>query len=207
MNDKIDEKDFLRDEYNNLRQEVGIRIGIRFTIVQIALGAFGTIIGFGFQTNNPSLMLLYPPLAVVLLAIFISNSYETQRIGDYIKNYIEAQVDWKLPENGQKNGGWQTFVSSNQNEGFALAGYLGARSILLLTELFAILAAIFTKPEATFFATPLGISKPAPDARVNVLLVIALICFLLTLIMTIFISDLVPKLIETVKRLSTKTDS
>ncbi len=196
MQDKIAEKDFLRDEYNNLRQEVGNRIGAKFTILQIALGAFGTIIGFGFQTNNASLMLLYPPLALILLGIYISNSYETERIEEYIKTHIEPLVEWQLLVDGKNNVGWQTFLSSHKVGKNQTAGYISSRSVFLFTELFAIVAAVFTKPEATFFAGWLGIFKPVLDARVNALLVIAIISFFLSLLVTIFVSALGASLLK-----------
>ncbi len=204
MNDKIAEKDFLRDEYNNLRQEVGNRVNAKFTLLQIALGAFGTIVGFGFQTNNLSLMLLYPPLGFILFSIYVSNSFDTERIGEYIQLHIEPQVEWKILADGQENVGWQTFISIHKNQKTGLAGYISMRSVFLFTELFAIIAAIFTKPEVTFLASWLGILKPTPDVRVNVLLLFAILCFFLSLLVTIFVSALGAKLRNFFRRLTHK---
>ena|SRR2546421_12313620 len=96
------EKELLIAEYSALRDEILKRIELRFQIASLALIALATLIGVGFQNHDAAIILLYPILALFLLSAHISNSFEVQKIEDYIRDHIELKA-------GIDNIGWQHY--------------------------------------------------------------------------------------------------
>ncbi len=122
-------------EYNNLWTERLNRITVRYQIVSFALLALGTILGI----NNPTLLLLYPILALFLLIAYISNSYISHKIEEYIRRKIEVRV-------GRADFGWQHYKGLNKT-GVRLGdlGFLGARSVFFIGEVIALAVGLSLK--------------------------------------------------------------
>jgi hypothetical protein len=122
-------------EYNNLWTERLNRITVRYQIVSIALLALGTILGL----SNPILLLLYPILALFLLTAYVSNSYQSHKIDEYIRRKIEVRV-------GNDNFGWQRSRGWNKTGGILSdLGFLGARSVFFISEVIALAVGLSLK--------------------------------------------------------------
>ena len=129
------EKDLLIAEYCALREEVLKRIELRFQMTSLALVALATLIGVGFQNHDASIILLYPILAVFLLSVHISNSFEIQKMTDYIRDHVELKA-------GIDNIGWQHYRIRPDIDTHKGLAYSGVRATLVASGLVAFVAGL-----------------------------------------------------------------
>ena len=122
-------------EYNNLWTERLNRIGVRYQIISFALIALGTILGI----NNTTLLLLYPVLAFFLLTAYIGNTYQSQKIEEYIRKKIEVRF-------GKADFGWQHYRGLHKKRGITVdLGFLGGRSVFLVAEIISVVVGLSLK--------------------------------------------------------------
>lgn len=144
----IDKDDFLLHEYDSLRTEILQGISTRYTIITITLTAFGA----SFVIQNTILPLLFPVLALVMMNIYIANSYSTRRAADFIKKHIETQVtaDGKYPVSAVHlpNIGWQTHTDGNKSEKELRNRYSAGKAIFFVSSLAASIAGTLFNSQA-----------------------------------------------------------
>ena len=125
-------------EYNALREEIVKHIEIEHQLISLALIAPGTILTIGFQTNNASLIFLYPILGLFLSIVWLANYESVYNLASYIRTHIEANA-------GHNNIGWESTRKSTLPGWNAWSDSLyfyGSRGILIGTELLALLAGL-----------------------------------------------------------------
>ena len=145
----IDKDDFLLHEYDSLRTEILQRISTRYTILTITLTAFGA----AFVIQNIYLPLAFPALALVLMNVYVSNSYGTRKASDFIRNYIEKQV--KIDANEKLSDvGWQTHKDAGKSEKQLENKYSAGKVVFFVSSLVASIAGTIFDIQA------------APDARI-----------------------------------------
>lgn len=121
-------------EYKALRDEILKRKETQHQFASFALIALSTVIAFGLQTKNATLILLYPILAMFLAIAWANQDRSVMLIGAYIRSRIEPKV-------GKDNMGWEHFVYAYYSKAEKRVGslnILAMRGIFLATELLAI---------------------------------------------------------------------
>lgn len=91
-------------EYIVLRSEMERRMEWRNTIVFSLITAAAAILGFGFENNSPHLILLYPPVAAFLAALWAQNDIRIIQLGKYIRQDLEPAIGgmhWQADRNLQ----------------------------------------------------------------------------------------------------------
>jgi hypothetical protein len=99
-------------EYTALSNEILKRIELRQQIVSMTLLFFGTFLGLALTSENKSLLLVYPPIAMFLAVGWSQNDFRIREIGSYIKEFVEKPIGMK----------WRKyFHNKNKHEfGFAI---------------------------------------------------------------------------------------
>src|SRR5438045_9720211 len=69
----ISKSGFLLHEYDALREEIVQRITVRYSIITLALAAFGAIVAFTNTFAGVYLEILYSLLSLLLLLAYIAN--------------------------------------------------------------------------------------------------------------------------------------
>ena len=131
-------RDLVVAEYNSLTTELNSRQSIRYQMIQFALAALAallTVSSVGIQNHLDFLIFAYPALVLVLSIIYTTNSFESRRIKNYIRNRIEIF----LPTIKGEQIGWHTYRKGNKIEGFGTVGNIGAKTIFIVTSVFAVL--------------------------------------------------------------------
>lgn len=92
-------KEFLKEEYNNLKNEIeeNSKITSNLFIANVTITA--TLIGLGLSASTKGLILLTPFIVLIPSVLFIVSKLEsTTRISSYLRIFIESEFD----------GGWHT---------------------------------------------------------------------------------------------------
>ena len=79
-------------EYVALRSEMDRRMEWRNAIVFSLVTAAAAILGFGFDKKSPHLVLLFPPVAAFLAALWAQNDVRIIQIGRYIRQDLEPAI-------------------------------------------------------------------------------------------------------------------
>jgi hypothetical protein len=150
-------------EYDALRAEVLTRIQLMHQVTSLALIVPGTIFAFGFQTQNATLILLYPILALVLALIWSQCDRRSREIGYYIHTRIESRLKDVM--------GWEHFMDSTRtaHKLFDLDALWAAAGVFAGTEVLAILVGI---PISTRFGTLIPLYFLLSTAILSVLLTV-----------------------------------
>lgn len=151
---------FLLSEYNALREEIIKRMELQHQVMFLALPVFGTILGAGIQFRSPSIILLYPIIAVFLAATWAFHNSRIRELGSYIRVRIEARV-------GQTHIGWESYLNEISHPRITSLNYTAIRGVFIGTSVLAIVVAI---PIAKF------------DIIATLLLIIAILCTISSLI-------------------------
>jgi hypothetical protein len=125
-------------EYKALRDEIMKRLEFRYQTVTLILIVSGTFLSVGVQTAVPaSVLLVYPLLALFLIAAWAHNGVATLRIARYIREHIE------LKTHGLR---WETYLKEEAPHLPQPYGFLGTVSttgLVLGTQLLAVVLALF----------------------------------------------------------------
>jgi hypothetical protein len=133
-------------EYKALRDEILKRKETQHQFASFALIALSTVIAFGLQTKNATLILLYPILAMFLAIAWANQDRSVMLIAAYIRSRIEPKV-------GEDNMGWEHFVYAYHSKAEKRVGslnILAMRGIFLATGLLAMVVGLSI---ATFSTT------------------------------------------------------
>lgn len=158
---EISSDDLLVAEYTSLREEIVKRIEIQHQILSLALIAPGTVLGIGFQTNNASLMLLYPLLGMFLSAAWLSNSFAIYDIASYIQSQIQPRV-------GEGRSIWEHFRASMDTRHLTILHFWGTRGLFIGTGLLTLLT---------------GITLAKFDTAQTIYLIVGIVSIILTIIL------------------------
>lgn len=123
-------------EYKALRDEIVKRVEFRYQIINLILIVAGTFLTVGVQSNIPaSVLLVYPILALFLLASWAHNGVAALRIGKYVREYIEKKV---------AGLNWETNMKEQfpQYQPFGLLGFLSTTGLVLTTQTLALVLAL-----------------------------------------------------------------
>ncbi|MBV6452204.1 MAG: hypothetical protein MHPDNHAH_02959 [Anaerolineales bacterium] len=116
------------EEYKALRAEIIKRIEIRYQVINYLLIVSGTFLSVGIQpTISPSILLIYPLLAMFLAYSWAHNGLVIRQIGRYIKENIE-----------QKHPSIQWESSHNKDYPFTRLGRISTSGLVLITQVLAI---------------------------------------------------------------------
>ena len=150
-------------EYDALRAEVLKRIEVMNQVASLALIVPGTIFAFGFQTQDATLILLYPLLALVLSLIWSQSDRRAREIGYYINTRIESRFEGAM--------GWEHFMDSTRtaHKLFDLDAVWAATGIFAGTEVLAILVGI---PIAIKFGTLISLYILLSAAIISVIITV-----------------------------------
>ena len=123
-------------EYDNLRAEILKRIELMHQLISLGLIVPGTIFAFGFQTQDATLILLYPLLAFILSLLWSQHDRRTREIGYYIHTQIETRLTEAL--------GWEHFMDTTRtvHKLFDLDSLWAAVGVFAGTGILAILVGV-----------------------------------------------------------------
>ena len=128
------ESDFLLAEYDTLRAELLQRTSTRSQIINLALTAFGAVLGAAaIGSQGIYFLMLYPLVALFLLNSYLSNSLKIQRIGDYIKDHIEKYARDNLPSPVGSIFSWQDYYDKQSKQGFIKGRFIFPLTALIAT--------------------------------------------------------------------------
>jgi hypothetical protein len=137
MNEKDNEADFLKQEYQALRGEILKRTELQHQLISIAVVAFGSLLAIGFgKDGSPRAVLAYPLLTVALSAAWSQHDIRIKQLGTYINEHIEAEL-------AGKGKGWEHLLarSGAENERVGKRAIWSTRTILLITPILAVILA------------------------------------------------------------------
>lgn len=119
-------------EYESLRYEILKLIEMQSQLVSLAVVALGTILSFGLEARNSSLVFVYPFLALILGISWLNHSHAISRCAAYLSQELE-------PRCGTGVLGWEQFVRRNPLR-FGMLGYWGVRSVFMGSSFAAVVA-------------------------------------------------------------------
>ncbi len=119
-------------EYESLRYEILKLIELQSQLISLAVVALGTVLSFGLQAGNSSLVFVYPFLALILGISWLNHSHAISRCAAYLSQELE-------PRCGTGVLGWEQFVRRNPLR-FGMLGYWGVRSVFMGSSLTAVVA-------------------------------------------------------------------
>jgi hypothetical protein len=144
----IHKDDFLLHEYDSLRTEILQGISTRYTIITVTLTAFGA----AFVIQNTILPLLFPALALVMMNIYIANSYSTRKVTEFVKKHIETQVTTDgtraLGRSELSRIGWQAHKDDSKSEQELRNRYSAGKSVFFISSLAASIAGTLFNSQA-----------------------------------------------------------
>jgi hypothetical protein len=121
----------LEMEYGSLRGEILKRIEMRQQIVSITLTLAGIFLGIGIGTQT--VVLVYPPLAMLLAFGWVHNDFRVRDLAYYIRVKIEPAIP---------GAGYEKYVQSQRGQQKGLGTWrfviLSHGGIFLMTQLLAI---------------------------------------------------------------------
>lgn len=101
-------------------------------LVSLAVVALGTMLSFGLQLRNSTLVFVYPFLALILGIAWLNHSHAISRCAAYLSQELE-------PRYGAGILGWEQFVRRNPLR-FGMLGYWGVRSVFMASSFTAVIA-------------------------------------------------------------------
>ena len=140
----ISKSDFLLHEYDSLREEIVQRITVRYSIITLALAAFGAIFAFTNTFAGVYLEMLYSLLSLFLLLAYIANSYVLVRLARFISVNIEGNVSVDQQTASIASIGWQNYQNNKKQRRRTELGYFGGRIVFPVSSLIAWGVAGFT---------------------------------------------------------------
>ena len=150
-------------EYNALRNEIVKRLEFRYQIINLALIVAGTFLTVGVQASMPaSVLLVYPLLALFLIAAWAHNGIASLHIGRYIREHIERKATGL---------GWETFLKEQAPQLPRPYGFLGTIStagLILTTQLLAVALALL-------------------KGNFSTIEIVLLVCSLVSIVLTLFL--------------------
>lgn len=155
---------FLTIEYIALRAEMLKRIELQHQIFNFTLVALGVILTAGFASQIPSVILLFPIIILFTASASFSNVDTIRRLGYYIKTQLEPHLRTSAT-------GWE-----NSNLVSGLNVFYGLGNIVFSTFVSVLILGAGLYFQSTF----------SPYERV--LLIIAGICWLITLMLIFLFS-------------------
>ncbi|MFG3166471.1 hypothetical protein [Streptomyces sp. NPDC048200] len=110
--------DFLRVEYERLKEEQVRRIGFRDNLIYVSLGVSGAIYAYYFAGDGRAYALLMVPFALSVLGwTYLVNDEKISAIGKYFReNLREALVARGCDE--ESTLAWESFHRSDANRGW-----------------------------------------------------------------------------------------
>ena len=130
-------------EFTELRNEIRERTRLQQQIKHLAIIIAGTVITFGLQQNEMSILLASPILLLFLYIGYADHSCHIARIGHYIKNEIEEK---KLPDLG-----WEKLLATGKAQpsigSSGLMAILSTRGIFITIEIFPVVIALLKMAE------------------------------------------------------------
>jgi hypothetical protein len=149
-------------EYDALRAEILKRIEIMYQISTLALIAPATLFAFGLGTQNASVILVYPVLALFLSLLWGNYDRNCRRLGFYIKTHIESH----FPEDTLC---WEHYMHTNRSKRLLFDwGNLGATlGIFAGSEILALVVGI---PVALKYGTILPLNLLISVAVISILI-------------------------------------
>jgi hypothetical protein len=155
-------------EYKIMRDEILARISLRQQIVAVTLTLGGVFLGVGI--SQPTVALVYPPLAAFLALAWAQNDYRVRDIGRYIRSSVEPALE---------GARWESYINS-QRGGTKLGSWrfvvLGHGGLFLFTQV----AATFIGSQEwirTAIASPRSVPVVAATLAVVDLFAIGLVCW------------------------------
>lgn len=135
---QVDRVEAILSEYEALRNEVLKRLEFRYQIINLTLVVAGTFLSVGVQPNiSPAVLLVYPILAMFLITGWIYNLVQLRKLGNYIRDNIEAKLVVT---------GWESYLTGRrrQADSFQPLDYLGTIStggLFLSTQILSVVLA------------------------------------------------------------------
>ena len=158
LNSKPDNTPVILAEYAALRSEMLKRIEFRYQLLNLTIIFAGTFLSIGVQPNMPAyILLVYPILALFLLAGWAHNSQTIVGISKYINENLQPKL---------RDLQWEGFARKHH---VSFYGTLSTSGLVLTTQILAI-----------------GLSLPkfsVNDVTQTVLLVISIIAILFTVVL------------------------
>ena len=124
-------------EFTALRNEIQERTRLQQQIKHLAIIIAGTVITFGLQQNEMSILLVLPILILFLYIGYADHSCHIARIGHYIKNEIGRKLSDLRWEEWLASGKAQPSIGS----GGAMA-ILSTKGIFMIIEIFPVVIAL-----------------------------------------------------------------
>lgn len=133
-------------EYNALRAEILKRIDLRHQMLSIALTVAGVFLGIG--VTNGTIALIYPPLAVFLMAAWAQNDRRIYILATDLRHNAEPalglayEMRMNTSREGERDRGWRQTILSHGGVflftqlialGVGLLSVLPTRAFSLLT--------------------------------------------------------------------------
>jgi hypothetical protein len=124
-------------EYDALRAEILKRIEIMYQISALALLAPATLFAFGLGTQNASVILIYPLLALFLSILWANYDRRCRQIGFYIKTQIETRFEEGIMC-------WEHYMDTNRSKHllFDWGNLWATFGILIGSEILALVVGI-----------------------------------------------------------------
>lgn len=166
-------------EYDALRSELLKRIEIMYQICTLALAAPTTLFAFGLGTQNASVILIYPILAMFLAIMWANYHVRCRQLGFYIKTHIESHF-------GDDVMCWEHYMETNRSK-YKLFDWGKIWSTVGIFVGSEILAIVVGTPVALKYGTVLPL---------NLLIVTAVISTLITAMRLLWPSQLKKELLR-----------
>lgn len=93
MSNEKDEKSARLEEFKALRDEILKRIDTRERILQANLVLLAAVLTIAIQTEETSVLFVYPPIVVILTIIWAENELNIRFLVIYIRKELEYKLD------------------------------------------------------------------------------------------------------------------
>lgn len=120
-------------EYVTLREEVLKLLEQRGTLLSITVTLAAAFLGLGWGTGGAVAILLYPPIAALVAAIWAQGEIRIRHIQGYIRDVLETRI---------AGLGWEHYSRQQASRGMPL-DIMAIGGVFLLTQCLAILLGIF----------------------------------------------------------------
>lgn len=119
-------------EYESLRCEILKLIELQAQLISLIVVALGTMLSFGLQMKNSTVILVYPLLSLILGISWLNHSHAISRCAAYLSQELE-------PRFGRNALGWENYVRKNPLR-YGMLGYWGVRSIFMGSSVTAVIS-------------------------------------------------------------------
>jgi hypothetical protein len=79
-------------EYMSLREEALRRVESRNTLLSVTLTLAAAFLGVGWGTGGAVALMLFPPIAALIAAVWVQNELFILNINEYIRNVLEPRL-------------------------------------------------------------------------------------------------------------------